>query len=68
MEDKIFVQDLPRKVITELKVEYLDSIYVQTYGRNLTDFEVVKIDELISDDSIFEIYKNQVWDKSILED
>lgn len=68
MEDKIFVQDLPRKVITELKVEYLDSIYVQTYGRNLTDQEEQKIDELISDDSIFEIYKNQVWDKSILED
>lgn len=68
MENKVFVQDLPRKVITELKVEYLDSVYVQTYGRNLTDFEVIKIDELISDDSIFEIYKNQVWDKSILED
>lgn len=55
------VKDLTSEQLEQLKVQYLDNLLMEEENRNISYMEIATINDLVSNDLIYDLYSNYVF-------
>ena len=55
------VKDLTSEQLEQLKVQYLDNLLMEEENRNISYMEIATINDLVSNDLIYDLYNNYVF-------
>ena len=55
------VKDLTSEQLEQLKIQYLDNLLMEEENRNISYMEIATINDLVSNDLIYNLYSNYVF-------